>query len=48
MNEMKFNVDECEGMHMKKINSNFSKLVIGTQERNLFWEFLCSGTENKN
>lgn len=48
MNEMKFHVDECEVMHMKKINSNFSKLVIGTQERNLFWEFLCSGTENKN
>lgn len=45
---MKFHAGECEVMHMRKINSNFSKLVIGAQERNIFYKFLWRGTKNSN
>lgn len=46
--QVKFHAGECEVMHMRKINSNFSKLVIGAQERNIFCKFLWSGTKNTN
>lgn len=44
--QVKFHAGECEVMHMRKINTNFSKLVIGAQERNIFCKFLWSGTKN--
>lgn len=46
--QVKFHAGECEVMHMRKINSNFSKLVIGAQERNIFYKFLWRGTKNSN